>query len=121
MTVEPGQAVSEESSLTITLRYFDGCPSWEIALRRVNECLEQLGMEAEIVLERVETPEQAAKSAFLGSPSILIDGRDRFPTSNATPGLSCRLYATESGSQRSPTVSQMIDALRAAQRERNHR
>ena len=60
--------------MEVRLRYFDGCPNWRTAYER----LQALGIEP--VLERVESPEEAERGRFVGSPTILIDGRDAFPT-----------------------------------------
>ena len=62
----------------------------------------------------VDTVEEAERVGFLGSPTILIDGHDPFATPGATPGLSCRVYATDAGMTGSPTVVQLREALAAA-------
>lgn len=48
---------------------------------------------------------------FLGSPTIFIDGRDPFPESGATPGLSYRAYRTDASLAGAPTVTQLRAAL----------
>ena len=72
----------------------------ELAYR--DERLQALGIEP--VLERVESPEEAERGRFVGSPTILIDGRDAFSTSDPSFGLTCRVYATPDGLAGCPTT-----------------
>jgi hypothetical protein len=75
--------------MDVRLRYFDGCPSWETTYTWLREVLNELGLSGvEPVLERVETPEEAQRLHFVGSPTVLIDGRDPFAGSScAKPSL----------------------------------
>lgn len=56
----------------VTLLYFDGCPNWQLA----DERLRALQSEAGFTLEhhQVETPEEAARVGFAGSPTVLVGG-----------------------------------------------
>jgi hypothetical protein len=95
----------------ITLRYFDGCPNWKIALERIHEVVERAELrDVRIDLERVETLAEAEAVGFRGSPSVLIEGRDPFRAGDPV-GLSCRMFVTEDGPQGAPSVSQLLDAL----------
>lgn len=96
----------------VTLLYFDGCPNWEVARGRIGEALSRLASETPISLQPVETPESADRLNFRGSPTILIDGVDPFAEANAATGLSCRVYMTEDGMDGSPSVDQLVAALR---------
>jgi len=99
----------------VTIRYFDGCPNWKIALDRVHEALEQVEETgAELVLEKIETYQQAEQVSFLGSPSVLIGGRDPFADSDSRVGLSCRVFRTESGTEGAPSVHQIVEVLRGS-------
>jgi hypothetical protein len=65
--------------MNVTPRYFEGCPDWRTAHDRLQEALRAEGMaDAEPVLERVETAEEAERLRFIGSPTLLMDGRDPF-------------------------------------------
>jgi hypothetical protein len=98
--------------MRVGLRYFDGCPNWRVAEQRLRGVLTELGSpEAEIELERVETPEQAQAVAFRGSPTVLVDGEDPFLDDAAPVGLTCRIYATPDGPQGAPSVDQLRAAL----------
>lgn len=54
---------------------------------------------------------EAERSAFNGSPTILIDGRDPFAEPGATPSLSCRIYRTSHGPAGAPGLDQLRKAL----------
>jgi hypothetical protein len=102
--------------MKVTLRYFEGCPHWQTAHDRLREALRAEGMaDVELVLERVETAEEAERLRFIGSPTILVDGRDPFAGVGPVFGLTCRVYQTpEGGLAGSPTPEQLREALRSA-------
>jgi hypothetical protein len=99
----------------ILIRYFDGCPHWRIADERVRAALGQSRLDATIGYETVETIDDAIGTGFRGSPTILIDGIDPFPTGDAPPALACRIYPTPAGPQGAPTVEELIAALSSQQ------
>lgn len=98
----------------MTLRYFDGCPNWQIAREQLKDALRALGRDDQVELERVESDEEAERLSFRGSPTILIDGHDPFAVEDAPVGLSCRIYLTDSGYNGSPSVAQLREALSTA-------
>lgn len=99
----------------IRLRYFDGCPSWELAHDRIRATLRELRSDdTPLSLERVESLEDAERLGFVGSPTILIDGRDAFPSTGSTFGLACRVYETPAGLAGCPTIDQLRQILSAA-------
>lgn len=102
--------------MKVQLLYFDDCPSWQVADRRLREALDAVGADVEVERVLVETPEEAVARDFHGSPSVLIDGADPFARDGAGVGLACRLYATPAGLQGSPTVEQLVEALTAGAR-----
>lgn len=93
----------------VTLLYFDGCPNWHVADQR----LRQLAGEYGLILDRrrVDTPEQAERERFSGSPTVLVDGIDPFATGDEPSGLACRIYATEEGPKGAPTLEQLRAVL----------
>lgn len=93
----------------IAIRYFDGCPHWQTAFQRVNEVLAEDGYEDITVdLELVEAPDDAERLRFIGSPTILLDGKDPFAGDAAGGyGLSCRVYSTPEGPAGAPTNDQI--------------
>ena len=98
--------------MDVTLLYFDGCPNWHDAdthLRTLQDEVPDLRVTRRIV----DTPEEAERTRFRGSPSILIDGVDPFADADAPVGLSCRLYRTPDGPAGSPTLDQLRKVLHA--------
>ena len=94
--------------MNVTVQYFDDCPNWRV----VELHLIELGREfadLHVELQLIDTPEDAERYRFRGSPSILVDGVDPFARSDDPIGLSCRVYATPDGPSGSPT----LDELRA--------
>jgi hypothetical protein len=62
----------------------------------------------------VTTEDEAGRSGMSGSPTILADGRDLFPSPGQQPSLSCRLYPGEHGPPGpAPTAAQLRVALAA--------
>jgi hypothetical protein len=96
----------------IEILYFDGCPNLEPTVRLAREALAELGVEAEIREVRVQSPEDAERMRFIGSPSVRVNGRDIEPQAEAQTGyaLSCRMYA-DGGV---PPKALFIQALREA-------
>lgn len=63
----------------VAFRYFDGCPNWREAYQRVNDVLAETSHDdMTVALERIDTPEDALRLSFVGSPTILLDGEDPF-------------------------------------------
>lgn len=96
--------------MDITLLYFDGCPNWEIADERLRTIAAERG-DLRLTRHLVETPAEAERTQFHGSPSIVVDGVDLFSEPGADVGLSCRLYLTPTGYQGAPTLEQLRAAL----------
>ncbi len=94
----------------VTLLYFEGCPSWQLADDRLRELAVELDLT--FTREQVETPAAAERWGFRGSPTILVYGEDVLAAGDEPVGLLCRIYQTPEGPAGSPTV----DQLRAAPR-----
>jgi hypothetical protein len=102
------------TQVNVTLLFFDGCPNWRVA----NDHLRTLARDftdVTVTHQRVETPDEAERVGFRGSPTILIDGVDPFATdSDPVGGLSCRVFPTADGPAGSPTLAQLRQAFSAA-------
>ena len=97
----------------VSLQFFDGCPNWRVADERLRQALARAGRpDTPIEYRTITTPEQAEELRFRGSPTVLVDGRDPFLDHDAPVGLSCRVYRTDGGLAGSPTVEQLVEALR---------
>lgn len=98
--------------MRVELQYFDGCPSWQQTDRLLRQALDAAGHEGvEVEHVRVETPEDAERLGFRGSPTVLVDGVDPFAGAADAVGFACRLYRTPNGLAGSPTYDQLASAL----------
>ena len=93
--------------MEIELLYFEGCPSWEVALESLKTALKVEGLEARIRLVKVADNAEAAHLKFLGSHSFRADGIDWWPEERKRYNLSCRVYQTPLGLKGEPTVEMM--------------
>lgn len=94
----------------MTLLYFEGCPHWKMADAHLRNLTTEIA-DLKVTRHLVETPEEADRVGFRGSPSILIDGVDAFSDPGAPVGLSCRVYQTPDGPAGSPTLGQLREML----------
>ena len=94
--------------MNIEVLYFEGCPNHLPALEMVRETLSSLGRQDEIHQVEVRTQADADTTAFVGSPSIRINGADIEPWARTAKafGLSCRTYLD--GSHRSGVPSREL-------------
>jgi len=97
--------------MDLRLLYFDGCPHWRVAEQRLRSALASAGLDDQVQHVLVETPEDAERLDFLGSPTILIDGHDPFARGDELPAMACRVFSTPNGLEGSPTVEQLADVL----------
>jgi hypothetical protein len=65
--------------MDITFLYWEDCPSHEEALQRLRQIMTEEGIQAPVRLINVETWEQAEQLQFIGSPTILVNGKDIQP------------------------------------------
>jgi len=96
--------------MDVTLFYFEDCPNWKVA----DERLMMLAAERpDLTVTRhlVETPGEADRVGFLGSPSIQVDGVDMFAEPASPVGLTCRRYRTRDGYDGAPTLEQLRAVL----------
>ena len=96
--------------MDVTLLYFDDCPNWKIAAERLS-LLATERPDITVTYQLVETPEQAERTGFLGSPSIQVDGVDVFAAPGSHVGLTCRRYSTPSGYEGAPTLEQLREVF----------
>ncbi len=72
--------------------YYEDCPSYDLALERLREVMDEEGIPGEVEVVKVETEEQARELRFVGSPTIRVDGQDIDPPSDSRYALTCRAY-----------------------------
>jgi hypothetical protein len=98
--------------VNIEILHIDDCPNWEEAGRRVRAALDASNIrDAGITYRLLPTREEAAQVPFAGSPTILLDGVEAFPTDGRTSDLACRIYRTPTGYAGVPTLDQLVEAL----------
>jgi hypothetical protein len=101
----------------LELLWWEGCPSTDAALADLRAALTELGLDgAHVTLREIRTDDEAHEAAFRGSPTILIDGSDPFPSAAEEPfGLTCRIYRSRNGRiSPTPDPDDLRHALRAA-------
>lgn len=96
--------------MDITLLYFEDCPNWKLAEERLAVIAAERP-DVTVVRHLVETPQEAERLGFLGSPSIQVDGVDLFAQPGAQVGLTCRRYSTPHGYEGAPSLEQLRAAL----------
>jgi hypothetical protein len=96
------------------LLYFTGCPTHQVAREILTKVLDAVGVAAEIREVNVESELEAHKLAFIGSPTIRIDGRDIDPEAARAErfGLKCRVYAVDGKLAGHPSPGLILAALK---------
>jgi len=96
--------------MEIILQYFNGCPNWEVLDQRLAEVVNDRS-DVRVIRQLVETPEDAVRLGFHGSPTALVDGIDPFADERTHVGLACRVFRTPAGIAGPPTFGQRRDAI----------
>ncbi|WP_341242506.1 thioredoxin family protein [uncultured Nocardioides sp.] len=105
--------------MDVTLLYFEGCPSWKVADERLAALASERG-DLRVTHHLVETPAEAERTGFRGSPSIQVDGVDLFAEPGDAVALACRRYPTPDGFQGAPTLDQLRAVLDVPREEAPH-
>lgn len=99
--------------MKIEILHIDDCPNWEEAGERVRAALNSAGLlDATIGYRLLRTTKEASEVPFAGSPTILLDGIDAFPSNGRTSDLACRIYRVETGFAGLPTLEQLTEIIR---------
>jgi hypothetical protein len=100
--------------MRLQILHVPDCPGAE-ALNGVLGPLLAARPDIQVTRQVVTTEDEAGRLGMTGSPTILADGRDLFPSPGQQPTLSCRLYLGEDGQLGpAPTAAQLREALTAA-------
>jgi len=85
--------------MKIEVLYFKGCPNHSSVVEQVRQAVGAEGVEA--TLEEIEITDSAMaqETAFLGSPSVRVDGLDIEPDARGQHGFGfgCRTYSDVEG------------------------
>ena len=101
----------------VELLWWEGCPSTERALADLRHVLRAAGLDpASVRMREIHSEADAAAAAFVGSPTIRIDGADVVPSPEDEPvGLTCRVYRRRDGRiSPTPDPDDVLEALRRA-------
>ncbi len=96
--------------MDITLLYFEDCPNWRLAEERLATMVKDR-LDVRVMHRLVQTPDEAERLGFIGSPSIQVDGVDLFPEPGSQVGLSCWRYPTPDRYQGAPSMEQLKGVL----------
>jgi hypothetical protein len=84
--------------MDITFLYWEDSMSHEEALRRVRQVMAEEDILVPVKMVKVETWAQAEQLQFIGSPTIVVNGKDiQPPPPGASFALTCRTYYLEDG------------------------
>jgi len=99
----------------IELLYFDSCQNHHDAEELLMQVLKEEGLQLTVQRVAVETPEEAARERFPGSPTIRVNGKDIDPKGDDGQfTLRCRVYWHEDGLRGVPDKEMIRTALRNA-------
>lgn len=102
--------------MKVELLHIVDCPNTAVAEEHARAALDSLGLtDVPVELVTIHSEAEAANTRFGGSPTILVDGVDLFPTTPVR-SLACRVYATETGYAGAPAAAQIDEALRGRRR-----
>ena len=101
---------------SVELLLWSGCPSHDRARAQLHEVMAGLGLDPGSVVERaVESEAEARELGFIGSPTVLVDGRDAVDPGDRPAALTCRLYRRRDGSASPlPDTEDLREALARA-------
>lgn len=101
--------------MELEVLHIEDCPNWREAGGRAARALAKIGRpDVPVTYRLLRTPDEAARTAFAGSPTLALDGADLFPSDGRTVDLACRVYVTSNGLAGLPTEDQIANALEAA-------
>jgi len=99
--------------MELEVLHIEDCPNWREAGARAARALARIGRpDARVTFRMLRSSDDAARTAFAGSPTLALDGVDLFPSDGRTADLACRVYITAQGLAGLPTEDQIVDALR---------
>ncbi|MFF1632552.1 thioredoxin family protein [Leifsonia sp. NPDC058248] len=98
--------------MRIEVLHIEDCTNWEAAGSNVRAALAQLGdATTPVTFRLITSADEAAEVHFVGSPTIMLDGEDLFPSQGGASELACRIYFTADGVAGLPTIVQLVEAI----------
>ena len=109
------RADARSAACTVEVLVVPGCPGTKLALARVQEAAEALGVDTNLRVVMVDEESRAQELGFCGSPTVRVAGRDVEDVSELSVGLACRLYRRgDGGSERAPSGESIRRAIASA-------
>ena len=62
--------------MRVTVLYMQGCPATPPTVELIRDVAAEFGVSISLERVRVETPDHATATRFLGSPTVQVDGHD---------------------------------------------
>lgn len=101
--------------MDVELLVVQDCTHEGAAAARLREALDDVGLVATRFRTTViDTLNQAEERGFVGSPTVLINGRDPFLAPGVQPAVACRRYSGGSGAVGVPPLRELRKALKRA-------
>ena len=103
---------NRETTMSITLLGFDGCPLTPIMKERLEQAISILGQDVDLV--QIDQQSLATSDLRRGypAPTVLVNGSDLFGMEAPTmPSMGCRMYE---GPEGVPSVSELVTRLQVA-------
>lgn len=97
----------------VEVLYVDDCPHYAALVARLPGLADEAGVTVRIRLRCVADETAATREHFVGSPTVLVDGKDVEPGvgERSDFGVRCRLYAADARLQPIPPDRWILDAL----------
>jgi hypothetical protein len=101
--------------MDVRLLVIENCPHAGTAAALLRRALDDVGLSrVPFRTETVTNQEVAADLHFLGSPTVLINGKDPFDEPGRQPALACRVYRSAQGLLGLPELDSLRKALKQA-------
>lgn len=98
--------------MKVQVLWIDECPSYRRAHDLLEQVLREQGIDMPIEMIQLRGDADARAQKFPGSPTIRINGRDLFESSESSHfGILCRVYGTPAGLSGAPTKEMIRSAL----------
>ena len=98
--------------MEIEILHIAECPNVHEAGERVVAVLADLGAsEVPVRFTLISTSEEAAQVPFSGSPTVLINGVDAFPSDGRTKDLACRVYQVGNRFAGTPSLADLREVF----------
>jgi hypothetical protein len=113
--------VTDNGSVRIEILAREDCPNRGMAITVVERIVDETGVPAEIEVVELDSDEDAEELRVLGSPTVLVDGRDVDPQPSSLDAFSAddRIYRTDRGPCGWPEPEWIRDALLRAVAQTN--